>query len=75
MVHKSTAAVCQFRRLSLGAFKRGSLRFLRSVGQGVGWGREEGMARRIAEKAMWMECRVQVIAWRRAKTEGKAGTR
>ena len=48
------------------AFKRELLRFLRC--DGVGWGREEGMARRIAEKAMWMECRVQVIAWGRAKT-------
>ena len=27
MVHKSTAAVCQFRRLSLGVFKREMLRF------------------------------------------------
>ena len=29
----------------------------------MGWGREEGMARRMAEKTMWMKCRVQVIAW------------
>ena len=63
----------EFRRLSLGAFKRELLRFLRIVGQGVGWGSEEDMGKRIAEKTMWMECRAQVIAWGRAKTEGKAG--
>ena len=33
------------------------------------------MARRIAAIAMWIEGKVQVIAWGRAKTEGNAGIR
>ena len=45
--------------------------------------RQEAMARRIAEKAMLMECRVQVIAWGMVKSprqrlmqgHGKGGRR
>ena len=77
MVHKSTAAACQsFADCRFELFKQELLRFLRSVGQGVGWGREEGIARLIAEKAMWMECREQVITWEGPKQrvrQGKGG--